>query len=104
MRGDKAAGFAGFWSPVFSPLRFVGIMLQPSPPLVISERSRINRSWHRLATPAPRFIVIAAGIKPTRRIRNEFPPVFGFIRPSRGERAGSFHQGRQSYQGGADNL
>ena len=73
MRGDKAAGFAGLWSPRLKPCLAVLEIGQPLLPIAIREGSRIAGNWHGLAVAAFRLIVIAASVKPARRVGNELP-------------------------------
>ena len=63
MRGDKAAGSAGFCTPCVIPSGSVLKVLQAILPVCIRERSRIADSWRGLATAvAFRFVVIAASV------------------------------------------
>ena len=84
---------------VLAPKRAIHVsavleILQTLLPIGISERPRIDGQLARACRLAFRFVIIAASIKPARRVRNKFPLGLSVRRPS-SQRTPGFFRSRQ---------
>jgi hypothetical protein len=81
MRGDKAAGIAGLRAPCLQPGLIVLEIGQALLPIGVREGPRIASNRAGIHSATVRFIVIASGVEPARRIWDELPPLLRFGRP-----------------------